>query len=471
MVTVIVVLYLGAMIALGFLYKKRASQGEESYLVANRSMGPAIGGGTLASTYASTSSFLGTLGAMYALGIAFGMWQNLGAITGFALAAIFIAPKFRNFEPVSFSQFFEQRYDRRVRFVAAVVTVVAMFVYVLIQLQGGSYAMQYVLGVDHRVAVLVIGCVLLTYVLLGGSHSSIMASFIQFCMMMVAMLTVTGFVLATEQWSGTAAQAAETSGTVFDLGGSSGTVYGISVALMMCLGVMSSPHVYLMFMFAKSNKSAQKMTALATTYLAVFYFVLLFVGTYIIGNFPNLDNPDMGYFEVVDMLPLLIMGVFVAAVLAAAMSTTDAQLLNATSAITNDLYSIATGKSLPMGKRVMVNRVVMLCLGVGAIIIALDPPELILWLLALAQTLMIGAFLVPLVLGLWWKKATATAAFAGMIVGFSVAVLTQFMPLPNEFLGGPIAALFSLVVMVVVTQGQHRSPAGTSYTDEVAGHP
>lgn len=463
MIIGIIIFYLGAMVAVGFAYRKRASQDTENYLVAGRSMGPVIGSGVLASSYASTSSFLGTLGAMYALGIAFGMWQNLGAITGFALAAIFIAPRFRKYMPLSFAEFFEKRYDNRVRFVAACVTVVAMFVYLLIQLQGGAYAMSYVLGVEHHIGVMVIGVILLTYVGLGGSHSSKMANFIQFSMMMIAMLTVTVVALVVQPWGTTVSEALSNESFAFDLGGDFGLFAGVSVTLMMALGVISSPHVYLIFMWAKSAKAAQQTAALSTTWLAIFYTILLFVGAYIIATYLGLEDPDMGYFEVLNLLPLVLIGIFVAAVLAAAMSTADTQLLNATSAITNDLFQAFKGRPIDARRRVTVNRIVMLFIGVGAIIFALDPPELILWLLAVAQSIMIGAFLMPIVLGLFWKKATATAALAGMLAGFAVAVATQFLPMPNEFIGGPIAGLVSFVVMVAVSVSQHRfGPSGDS---------
>lgn len=457
MIIAMIVLYLAAMIGIGLMYRRRASQDAESYLVAGRKMGSLIGGGVLASSYASTSSFLGTLGAMFTLGIAFGMWQNMGAIAGFAIAAIFIAPRFRKYLPLSFAEFFAKRYDNRVRFTAAAVTVVAMFVYILIQLQGGAYAMTYVLGVNHQVGVVVIGLILLAYVGMGGSHSSMIASSIQFAMMMLAMLAVTGIALTNQSWDTTVSMAAEQNAIALELSGDFGLIAGVSVMLMMALGVMSSPHVYLMFMWSKSPKIAQRSAALATTYLAIFYSILLIVGAYIIATEPTLDQPDMGYFEVLGQLPTFLIGLFVAAVLAAAMSTADAQLLNATSSITNDLYRAFKKRQLRPDREVLTNRIVMLIIGVFAIIVALDPPELIVWILAVAQALMIGGFFAPIVLGLFWKKATSTAALVGMIVGFSSAVVMQFLPMPNEFIAGPIAGVISVTVMVVITLVQHRS--------------
>ncbi|WP_240375875.1 sodium:solute symporter family protein [Bacillus piscicola] len=456
-ILLIVIIYLAAMILIGFFYRKKASQDGESFLVANRSMGPRLGGGALASTYASTSSFLGTLGAMYAFGVAFGLWQNAGVIIGFTLATVFIAPKFRNYGSLSFSQFFEMRYNKKVRFVSAIVTVVAMFVYIMAQLQGGAYAIQYVLGIDYWVGVLVIGAVFILYVVLGGSHSSIMASFIQFIMMAVAMITVAIVVINAEPWGSTTTQALQNQPLMFELKGENGLLYAISCFVMMTLGAMSAPYVYLMYMFTKSNKVAQTTSALATTYLSIFYFVLLLVGVFIISNFPNLENPDMGYFHTLDLLPTVIAGIFVAAVLAAAMSSTDAMLLNATSAITNDIYSILAGKTLPNHVVVFVNRIVAVVIGVIAILVTLKPPELILLVMALAQSLMIGAFLVPLVLGLWWKKATSKGALAGMIGGFAVAVIAQFIPLPTPFIGGPLGALTSLILVITISNRERKN--------------
>lgn len=470
MVLTIIILYLLAMVLLGFMYRKKASQGEESYLVANRSMGVAIGGGVLASTYASTSSFLGVLGAMYAFGVVFGLWQNIGVLVGFAIATIFLAPKFRSYGPLSFSQFFELRYDKRVRLVAAIVTVIAMFVYIMVQLQGGAYAMQFVLGIDYKLGVLLIGAVFILYVVLGGSHSSIMASFIQFLMMMIAMLTVAIAVLIVEPWGQSVSSASENISTTFSFWGNVDPLYSLSAFLMMGLGAMSSPHVYLVYMFSKSNKVAQKNSAWATTYLSIFYFSVIIVGIYIIANFPNLENPDMGYFYVLDLLPTFVMGVFIAAVLAAAMSSTDAQLLNATSAITNDLYTIVTGKTLPKKKVVLINRVVALILGVSATLMTLNPPNLILLVMALAQSLMIGSFLVPLILGLWWKKATSNAALAGMIGGFAVATIAQFLPLPSPFIGGPLGAGVSLVIMVTISNIQSKGEPQLDYTSKSENH-
>ncbi|MBM7632286.1 sodium:solute symporter family protein [Geomicrobium sediminis] len=454
----IIVLYLLAMIMIGFIYKKKASQDEVNFLVAGRSMGITIGGGALASTYASTSSFLGTLGAMHVFGIGFGLWQNIGVIIGFAVAAVFIAPRFRSFSSLSFSQFFEQRFDKRVRGFAAFVTVITMFVYMLAQIQGGALAMQFVLGVEYWIGVIVLGVVFITYVIMGGSHSSVIASFIQFCMMMVAMITVAVVVFIAQPWAETATTVVANHGTsAFHIFGTEGPLYALSSGFMMTLGIMSAPHVYMMFMFTKTEKVARKTTALATSYLSVFYFSLLIVGSYIIATYPNLENSDMGYFYVLDMLPAVLIGLFIAAVLAAAMSSTDAQLLSATSAITNDLYRIFTGKTISQNRIVFVNRCVALVIGILAILVTLNPPDLIMFVMALAQSLMIGAFFVPLVLGLFWKRATADAAFLGMISGFIVTVSLQFIPMPTPFLGGPIGAIVSLIVIVSVSLRSHQS--------------
>src|SRR5699024_1978287 len=130
------------------------------------------------------------------------------------------------------------------------------------------------------VGVIVIGLILLAYVILGGSHSSMLSSFVQFLMMMVAMVTVAGIALWSQTWGETVNVATEQNAIALELSGDFGIFAGISVMVMMGLGVISSPHVYLMFMWSKSGKTAQRSAALATTYLAVFYTVLFIVGAY-----------------------------------------------------------------------------------------------------------------------------------------------------------------------------------------------
>jgi SSS family transporter len=427
----------------------------EGYLVANRSINTLIGGGALASTYSSTTGFLGLLGSIYVFGIGPNLWSGIGILFGFTFSAIFIAPKLRSMGLLTFSQFFGDRYDKKVRTIAALVTFVTMFVYITAQIQGGAYAMQYVLGVPYSVAVIAIGSIFVIYVLLGGSYASVVSSFFQNLMMLAGMVIVALVAIFSQGWSTMAANATSYKPFLFDIWGANGPLFCLSFGLLMGLGVICSPHVSTVYLTSNSIQTAKRISASAVTYLAIFYFCAYFVGTYIASNFRDLQNADFGYFYSIEALPEILIGLFVAAVLAAAMSTTDAQLISASSAITQDLYQSISGKSLPENKSVIITRTIVFIVGITATLITLKPPSLLIFVLALAQSLMVGSFLCPLILGIWWKKTSTKAALYGMIGGFLVVLLTnpslKLISLPSPFLPGIFGALTSLVIMIVIT--------------------
>ncbi len=467
MVLCMVVIYLAAMILIGYVYKQKAGQDEESFLVADRSISTFIGGGALAATYTSTSGFLGLLGMSYVYGISPPIWGNIGLLIGFLIAMVFLAPQFRGTKVSTFPQYFEQRYDKRIRAIAAVVTLVTMIVYMIAQIQGGAYAFQSMIGVSYPYAVVIIGIVFIVYVALGGSYASIMTSFFQNIMMILAMGIVALYVVFTQDWGSMVSQAVQNNTALLDHWGSAGPVFALSFGLLLGLGTFSSPHVTIRFASAKNEEVAKKTTASAIFWLSIFYLLTLPVVMFIVANYTGLKNPDMGYFILIgDKFPKIIVGFCVASVLAAAMSTTSSQLIAAAASVTNDLHSVYFQRQLPRERVMKLTRWAVVIIGIITILLTLRPPALIALVMALAQSLMVGAFLVPLMLGIWWRKTTANAALAGMIAGFGVAALTHpslhLVKLPSPFLVAPIGALVSLVIMIVVSLLEHGSSTSKS---------
>ncbi|WP_279402286.1 hypothetical protein [Arthrobacter sp. JCM 19049] len=111
-------------------------------------------------------------------------------------------------------------------------------------------------------------------------------------------------------------------------------------------------------------------------------FNLLFIpGPYLVGMFallllPNLANPEIAIFEVADaVLPSFAVGIVMAAIMAAIMSTADALLLQAGTIAGQDIYARFINRKMTDGQMVWVSRITVLLLAViGYVIAAFDPP-------------------------------------------------------------------------------------------------
>ena len=123
------------------------------------------------------------------------------------------------------------------------------------------------------------------------------------------------------------------------------------------------------------------------------------------------------------MFPTFIAGIFLCAILAAAMSTADSQLLVAASSFSQDLYKGLFKKNASDKEVLAVSRITVLVIAAIAFCIALDQNSSIFSLVSYAWA-GFGSTMGPLILlALFWKKTTRNGALAGLIVGAVTVIL------------------------------------------------
>ncbi len=134
---------------------------------------------------------------------------------------------------------------------------------------------------------------------------------------------------------------------------------------------------------------------------------------------PDLTVPDLVIPTLmVKVLPPFAAGIFLAAPMAAIMSTINAQLLQSSATIIKDLYLNIRPDQMQNETRLKrMSAVITLVLGALLLLAARKPPEMIIWLNLLAFGGLEAVFLWPLVLGLYWERANAKGALSAMIVG------------------------------------------------------
>jgi cation/acetate symporter len=126
-------------------------------------------------------------------------------------------------------------------------------------------------------------------------------------------------------------------------------------------------------------------------------------------------------------MPYVISGLVAAGGLAAALSTADGLLLALANALSHDIYYKMIDTKAPTNRRLVVSRVLLLVVAIAAAYVASTKPADILAMVAWAFSLAAAGLFPALVLGVWWKRANATGAVIGMILGFGVTAYYLWM--------------------------------------------
>src|SRR5699024_4606725 len=126
-----------------------------------------------------------------------------------------------------------------------------------------------------------------------------------------------------------------------------------------------------------------------------------------------------------EILPPWLAGIVLAAPMAAIMSTVDSLLLLVSSSVVKDLYLnyVEPKASHQRVKRLSMS--VTAVLGIIVFVMALDPPNLIIWLNLFAFGGLEAAFIWPVIMGLYWDRGNKYGALSSMIVGVGIYMITD----------------------------------------------
>lgn len=185
---------------------------------------------------------------------------------------------------------------------------------------------------------------------------------------------------------------------------------------------------------------------------------------------PNLTQPDYSVvYLATTMLPGVVAGFVIAGCFAAVQSTVATLLLIAASAVCKDLYQGCINPKVSDAKVAKLNVVFLIVLSAVAVMIGLYPSDFTQLLNTFAGGGMIIAFMMPIMFGLYSKRATPAGAVVSSLGGFlsyiGCYVLSKRMPaLWGSVLGNvnPLlpAMLISLVLMILVSKFTRKVPLG-----------
>ena len=232
------------------------------------------------------------------------------------------------------------------------------------------------------------------------------------------------------------------------------------------------PHIIIRFMSLRSDKDLRKSAKIGITWtllILTFSVASGIIGHLLLGEIA--DSSVVFITMVRKIFPALISGLLLSAILAAAMSTADSQLLASASAFASDVYKPVIRKDKASDKEMLwAGRVVVLAISVIAVIIASNPNSgTIMGLVENAWGVFGAAFGPVILLSLFWRRFNFAGAVAGILAGAGVDIL-WLVCLSDfglyEIIPGFLAGLIAAVAVSLATKAP--SDEVTAIFDKVA---
>lgn len=420
-----------------YAYVKR-SKGDflTEYYVGNRSMTGFVLAMTTASTYASASSFIGGPGAAYKYGLGWvllamiqvpAVWLALGALgKKFALLS-------RETNALTLNDLLLYRYKNKyLVWIAGFALLMAFFAAMMTQFIGGARLLETTIGISYTQALLIFALTVGLYTFIGGFRAVVLTDTIQGTVMILGTIVLLiGVIYAAGGVESAVTKLTEIDPHLVSPYGPNEMLsfqFMTSFWVLVCFGVVGLPHTTVRCMAFKDSRALHRGMLIGTAILSIIMLGMHLAGALGRAVVPNLTIPDQVIPSLMlQVLPPLVAGIFLAAPMSAIMSTIDAQLIQSSAIFVKDLYLSAKPEAANNQKRISwLSSIITLTITVLLIFAALNPPDMIIWLNLFAFGGLEAAFLWVIILGIYWDKANAYGAISSMVVGLGIYIfLTQ----------------------------------------------
>lgn len=474
----VIAFVLYALIILGIgIWSFKKSKNMNDYFLGGRQLGSWT---TAISAQASDMSgwlLMGLPGSILVGGLT-QSWIAIGLFIGTYLNWLICAARLRKMsyaagDAITIPEYLQKRFFSNspvVRFVCAVIIFFFFLIYTASAFSGGAKLFCFVFGTDNYVLCLTIGAlIIISYTFLGGFLAVCWTDLIQGMLMFAALVIVPIVLLVKTPDLGGAFQNALSSSAVTEYYFSfikapdgSLAVTTIISGLAWGLGYFGMPHILVRFMAIKSSDLIKKSRLIATIWVFVTLGAAVLVGVFgmmflhspenaeLLTKFNEMnDSEKIFMFLSSSLMPALIAGVILSAILAAIMSTADSQLLVTSSAVTNDMFKLfkknASEKTL-----MWISRGTVILVAVIAYVIALDQNSSVMGLVSYAWAGLGAAFGPTMLLSLFWKKMTIQGAVAGIITGGASVIIWENVPVLAATGVYSLAPAFLLAMAAVI---------------------
>lgn len=447
-------LYFAVIFYIGW-YSRTASMDASDFYVAGRKVGPIVNGSALAATYFSPASFLGLPAFIFILGYPF-WWALVGIIGGMPIATLLTAAPLRKYAPVSFTDYYADRYDTKwMRLIAGIPTLIGGLAYVILSIVGTALFLLAILKVPFWISVILASIVVFAYIYYGGMVATTFSTAFQgFAMTAASVIAAICVIANYGGLNGLTDAVLANSSSFFNMPYVSEKASHPLMAawtgvvgffFVWHFGFSAMPYTVVRFFTTQDIKAARRSVYWAVVIGGAMYGGLIIIGTgarVLIETLHPLMQTEgitsaMGvlkhmktaygvagasvtdYSMIAAMEALkspLLLSIIAAGGLAIAMATAAGWTMVLNVLLGRDLIGKVFGSKWPEEKPVQATRVMTIVVVLFSMIFAFSPPALVLDISGAAFIVILCSVGPPLILGIWWTRATTAAAAINIIV-------------------------------------------------------
>lgn len=430
-------IYFAILLIIGVVSHKKQKNSAD-FIVGNRSLNFWV---IALSAHASDMSswlFMAFPAAFYLRGISqFSI--GLGLFVGMLLNWQFISRKLRTltekYESYTLPTFFETTFkdsSGTIRSITALVSVIFLACYLAAGLISMGLLLESIFDIDYYIGLTIATVVVVVYTYAGGFITVAWTDLFQalFLLLVIIIVPATAYFSLPNGWT-TIFESAEAKS--IDLSLSSLTtkesLLTIFFLISWGLGYFGQPHIVTKFMGIKNTDELTKSKYVGMIWMTVSLFAASMVGIVAIAYFQNpVAKPELIFVEMTkELFHPLIAGIFLCGLIAAMMSTMDAQILVAASVLSQDFYKHLFNKTPSEKTLVRITRAAVILVSLFALLIAFNKNPSILDTVEYAWTGLGAAFGPLLLAALYFEKANRYGAIAGILVGGFIAGFWDYL--------------------------------------------
>jgi SSS family solute:Na+ symporter len=452
---IIVVVFLLLTFMVGSFFYKWVGEPDDFY-VAGRQLTPFILAAVITATNVNLYSFVGQAGIAYNHGIAI-LWQTWTGNMALVFSGLFIIPIMRRLRIRTIPEFLGIRYNRSVRMLVGFLWVFRLAFWLGVVLYTAVVAAQAITGITSYIFwIFAFAVIAIIYTILGGMWSVAFTDVIQFVFMLAGALIILPMAMAAVGWMPGLIEKLPLHSLI--LVRESGTYNWKFILAIFLLGIewASVDQGILQRAFgANSTRTVAKGLVLAGIVTTPFALLWNLPGLASSVLYPGLENPDQAIPMLLSkMLPPVILGLVVCGLLSSQLSTISGNLNGVATLFTSDIYENMLKRKASNKEILMIARIMTGLVGVFMIGFAFLVPRMggaVEAYLTIIGIMDMPLFIVGILYGLLWKRATSTSAIWGYLAGAAAGVVGKFFYGFDFNLTTFLSAGVALIVVPVVS--------------------